>query len=74
LRRGVVALFVVGAVAGVGSAAAPTAATPSSPTGVTGISLDGRVELAWQPVSGATGYSVYRATSPANYFVDTVVR
>src|SRR5690242_8674997 len=31
---------------------------------MTGIALDGRVELAWQPVSGADHYSVYRGTSP----------
>ncbi len=39
------------------------AAAATAPTGVTGIALDTRVELAWQPVSGATGYTVYRGTS-----------
>src|SRR4051812_25993885 len=34
------------------------------PVGVTGIPLDARVELAWQPVTGATSYNVYRATTP----------
>ena len=34
------------------------------PAGVTGMALDGRVELAWQPAAGATGYRVYRGTSP----------
>ncbi|MGH3441986.1 MAG: Ig-like domain-containing protein [Nitriliruptorales bacterium] len=41
-----------------------SAAPSGPPAGVTGIALDGRVELAWQPVSGATGYTVYRGTSP----------
>jgi N,N-dimethylformamidase beta subunit-like, C-terminal/Concanavalin A-like lectin/glucanases superfamily/Bacterial Ig domain/Bacterial Ig-like domain len=43
--------------------AAPAIASAAPPTGVTGISLDGRVELAWQPAAGATDYAVYRGTS-----------
>ena len=37
-----------------------------APTGVTGLSLDSSVELAWQAVSGATGYTVYRGTSASS--------
>ncbi len=44
--------------------AAPTAVVSEAPTGATGISLDGSVALAWQSVSGAEGYRVYRGTSP----------
>jgi Domain of unknown function (DUF4082)/Bacterial Ig-like domain len=41
-----------------------TFAAPSAPpVGVTGMALDGRVELAWQPASGAVAYAVYRGTS-----------
>ena len=39
------------------------AAPTSPPAGVTGMALDGRVELAWQPASGAVAYAVYRGTS-----------
>jgi len=46
-----------------GAPAAAEAALP--PAGVTGFALDGKVELAWQPVAGATGYNVYRGTSPS---------
>src|SRR3954463_348774 len=45
------------------AAAAPGAANAAAPDGVTGMALDGRVELAWQPAAGATGYKVYRGTS-----------
>jgi len=47
---------------------APTtlAASSSPPKGVTGMALDARVELAWQPASGATAYAVYRGTSQAS--------
>lgn len=45
---------------------AATATQPSPPIGVTGISLDGRVELAWQPSPGATSYIVYRGATPAS--------
>ena len=45
---------------------ARAATQPSAPTGPTGIALDGRVELAWQPVSGADHYTVYRGTSPGS--------
>jgi hypothetical protein len=42
-------------------AAVPAAAQAAdAPLGVTGMALDGRVEIAWQPVAGATGYTVYR--------------
>jgi fibronectin type 3 domain-containing protein len=49
-----------------GLPAAQSYAAPSGPpTGVTGLALDASVELAWQPVGGATAYSVYRGTSPS---------
>jgi hypothetical protein len=34
---------------------------PAGPVGLTAIARDASVGLAWQPVSGATGYRVYRA-------------
>jgi hypothetical protein len=43
--------------------AAPTASQPSAPTGATGIGLSSAVELAWQPVAGATSYNVYRGST-----------
>jgi hypothetical protein len=46
--------------------AAPTASVPAAPFGLTGIALDGQVELAWQPVAGATSYSVYRGSNRAS--------
>ena len=36
---------------------------PAGPVGLTAIARDASVGLAWQPVSGATGYRVYRAAS-----------
>jgi hypothetical protein len=44
---------------------APTLAHPAltAPTGVTAIAQDASVNIAWQSVSGATGYRVYRGTS-----------
>jgi len=43
---------------------AQAATQPAAPAGLTGMALDARVELAWQPVSGADHYTVYRGTSP----------
>ena len=49
------------------STAGPSgAAATAAPSGVTGIGLDSSVQLAWQPVAGATGYTVYRGTSPSS--------
>jgi hypothetical protein len=45
---------------------AQAAAQPAAPTGPTGMALDSRVELAWQPVSGADHYTVYRGTTPSS--------
>ena len=42
---------------------AATASTPTAPAGFTGMAGDASVEFAWQPVSGATAYSVYRGTT-----------
>ncbi|MGZ4461536.1 MAG: N,N-dimethylformamidase beta subunit family domain-containing protein, partial [Gaiellaceae bacterium] len=43
---------------------ASAVAVPPPPAGLSAISLDGSVGLAWQPVSGATGYVVYRGLTP----------
>ena len=43
---------------------AQAATQPAAPAGLTGMALDARIELAWQPVSGADHYSVYRGSSP----------
>ena len=51
------------AIAAVLSFALPAAADAAPPAGVSGMALDGRVEIAWQPVSGATGYRVYRGST-----------
>ena len=58
-------VFVLATAVWILPAASPPAAvtTPTAATGVTGIALDGRVELAWQPVAGASGYTVYRGTT-----------
>src|SRR5919109_825032 len=45
-------------------AAAPAAALAAPPIGVTGMAGDARVEIAWQPEAGATGYRVFRGTTP----------
>jgi fibronectin type 3 domain-containing protein len=42
---------------------APSAGQPAAPAGATAIALDHAIELAWQPVTGATSYNVYRGTS-----------
>src|SRR5437763_1212340 len=59
-------LFVVLAAIAAIAAAAPTLASAAapSPAGVTGVALSGSVDLAWQTVSGATAYNVYRGTTP----------
>jgi Domain of unknown function (DUF4082)/Bacterial Ig-like domain len=36
---------------------------PAGPVGLTAIASDGSVGLGWQPVSGATGYRVYRSAT-----------
>ncbi len=51
--------------------AAPTAGGSGPPSGLTGIALAAQVGLAWQPVSGATGYLVYRGTTSSS--VNTLV-
>ena len=42
---------------------APAALAAAPPAGVTAFASTARVELAWQPSSGATAYAVYRGTS-----------
>jgi fibronectin type 3 domain-containing protein len=59
MRRHLVSLAVILAAA----LAAPAAAAAAPPVGVTGMALDGRVEIAWQLVAGATGYRVYRGAT-----------
>jgi fibronectin type 3 domain-containing protein len=65
VRRVLVALAVLVAVAAL-PAAQSLAAPAGPPTGLAGIALDASVQLAWQPVSGATAYGVYRGTSPTS--------
>jgi hypothetical protein len=36
------------------------------PLGVTGLALSSSVQLAWQPVSGASAYNVYRGATPSS--------
>jgi hypothetical protein len=48
------------------ASAALTSTSASSPAGTTGIALDSAVELSWQAVPGASGYAVYRGTSPSS--------
>ena len=43
----------------------PAVAQGAPPVGVTGMALDGRAEISWQPVAGATAYNVYRGTTAA---------
>jgi hypothetical protein len=62
MRRSLVGLLAVAAL--IALPAASTAAPNGPPAGATGIALSGAVELAWQPVGGADGYTVYRGTSP----------
>lgn len=47
----------------VGGASSGAAGGTSAPLGLTGIALAGDVQLAWQPVAGASGYTVYRGGS-----------
>ncbi len=58
------ALLVGLAVATLLAGASAGATAPTAPKGVTGIALDGSVGLAWQPVTGADHYMVYRGTTP----------
>ena len=44
----------------------PAVAQAAPPEGVTGMALDGRAEISWQPVAGATAYNVYRGTTAAS--------
>ena len=46
--------------------AAPAVAAAAPPTGVTGMALDGRAEISWLPVAGASSYEVLvrRTTAP----------
>src|SRR5712691_7354397 len=60
MRRFVLVLILFGTVA----AHAPAAFAAQQPTGATAVALDGQVQLAWQPVIGASAYNVYRGLSP----------
>ncbi len=62
------ALTVAAAVAGTVPALAQAGPSPSGPTA---IALSSSVQLAWQPVAGASTYTVYRGTSPTT--VNTAV-
>jgi len=65
VKRLCITLAAVGSLLVLGAGSALTA-VPTIPAGPTGIALDGSVELAWQPVVGATAYRVYRGTSPTS--------
>src|SRR5437763_7018156 len=43
--------------------AAPTAGQPAAPSGATGMAISNGVQLAWQPVTGAASYTVYRGAA-----------
>jgi predicted phage tail protein len=47
------------------ASATPTA-TPAAPTGVTATAGTGQVTLHWVASSGATGYNIYKSTSPGH--------
>jgi hypothetical protein len=67
VKRTLIAGLLLAALLVILPATAPSAGDSAvPPAGATGIALDVRAQLAWQPVSGATGYSVYRGTSPNN--------
>ena len=50
-----------------------TPAAPAAPTSLTATAGNGQVSLAWQPVSGATSYNVYRGTSAGGEAATPVV-
>jgi N,N-dimethylformamidase beta subunit-like, C-terminal/Domain of unknown function (DUF4082)/Malectin domain/Bacterial Ig-like domain len=66
MRYRVVILALAGIFAAVllSSAQPSGAVSTTAPSGVTGIALSSSIQLSWQPVAGASGYSVYRGTSP----------
>lgn len=47
----------------IASSAPVASGAPTPPTGLSAYTTNARVTLAWQPVSGATSYRVYRGTS-----------
>ncbi|MDX6412412.1 MAG: hypothetical protein QOE91_1928, partial [Gaiellaceae bacterium] len=55
------AAVIAAALVGAGARSSPS---PPAPAGLTGIALDGHVALAWQAVSGADSYSIFRGGSP----------
>jgi fibronectin type 3 domain-containing protein len=46
--------------------ATPSSPTLSAPTGLTATAGDAKVTLTWNAVAGATGYNVYRSTTPGS--------
>src|SRR5690348_8596953 len=66
VKRFLVIVVAAVAVAAVVPGSQRAATIPSAPTGVTGIALSGSVKLAWQPMAGASGYTVYRGTSASS--------
>jgi fibronectin type 3 domain-containing protein len=63
MKRLITIAIVTAALAVLLPSAAPTAPQPAAPAGATGIALSGAVDLAWQPVAGATSYTVYRGAT-----------
>jgi hypothetical protein len=60
MLRGAIAAALLLVMSSVGAAQG----IPAAPGGLTARALDGRVDLAWQPVAGADSYRVLRGTSP----------
>jgi hypothetical protein len=69
LKHPVLLLFLVAGIFAVTTSTGAAAAGP--PTGLTAMPISGQVQLAWQPVSGATSYVVMRGTSAST--ITTVV-
>jgi fibronectin type 3 domain-containing protein len=65
MRRLLAIGIVAAALAVVLPSAAPTAGQPAAPKGATGMAQSNGVQLAWQPVTGAASYAVYRGSSAA---------
>src|SRR3954454_10948340 len=66
MRRLLAIGIVAAALAVVLPSAAPTAAQPAAPKGATGMAQSNAVQLAWQPVTGAASYAIYRGNSAAS--------
>jgi hypothetical protein len=59
----VLCLVLLAALLPTGGVPGQAAISVAAPVGLTAIAFDSQVELAWQPVPGAVGYTVYRGSS-----------